>query len=167
MSEHDTRPGQEGPPDETRKLVLPLASDPPQRTQQISLPAGTAGQTQTPGAPGRPAGSWGWKAVLALGAVAVLAGLAFQLSSRGPVIPAPKPVAAASEAEVTGSARAYLDQAKAGDAHAMRMLGAMYYYGLDVTPDRAKGLYWYRKAAEAGSEVAQAELSRLEGTAAK
>ena len=55
-----------------------------------------------------------------------------------------------------------MDKAKSGDANAMRMLGAMYYYGLDVPPDRERGLSGYRKAAEAGSDVARAELSRLE-----
>jgi TPR repeat protein len=94
----------------------------------------------------------------------VLGGAVFLVSSRGPALQAPAARAAApeSEAEVPGAARAYLDQAKAGDANAMRMLGAMYYYGLDVPPNREKGLSWYRKAAEAGSEVARTELSRLE-----
>jgi hypothetical protein len=56
----------------------------------------------------------------------------------------------------------YLEQAKAGDAHAMRMLGVMYYYGLNVPQDREKGLYWYRKAAERGSDAARIELEKLE-----
>jgi TPR repeat protein len=36
----------------------------------------------------------------------------------------------------------------------MRMLGVMYYYGLNVPQDREKGLYWYRQAAAKGSDVA-------------
>ena len=58
--------------------------------------------------------------------------------------------------------QAYLDQAKAGDTHAMRMLGAMYTYGLNVPQDRENGLYWYRKAAERGSDAARIELGKLE-----
>jgi len=161
MRESETRPGQEGSPDQTQKLVLPLTSEAPQRTQKISLPAGTAGQTQTPRPVVGPSRSWGWKLVLALGGVLVLAGAVFLLSSPGPAVRPPK-IQAAPEAEIPGAVRAYLDQAKAGDANAMRMLGAMYYYGLNVPPDREKGLNWYRKAAEAGSDVARAELSRLE-----
>jgi len=42
------------------------------------------------------------------------------------------------------------------------MLGVMYYYGLNVPQDREKGLYWYRKAAEKGSDVARGELNKLE-----
>ena len=161
MREGETRPGQEGSLDQTQKLVLPLTFDAPQRTQKISLPAGTAGQTQTPRPAIGPSRSWGWELVLALGGVVALAGAVFLLSSPGPAVRPPK-VQAAPEAEIPGAVRAYLDQAKAGDANAMRMLGAMYYYGLNVPPDREKGLTWYRKAAEAGSDVAQAELSRLE-----
>jgi len=89
--------------------------------------------------------------------------LVLLLSSPARTVPPAKAQAAAPEAEVSGPARAYLEQAKAGDANAMRMLGAMYYYGLDVPLDRDRGLAWYRKAAERGSEVARAELSRLEG----
>ena len=45
----------------------------------------------------------------------------------------------------------------------MRMLGVMYYYGLNVPQDREKGLYWYRKAVEKGSDAARSELSKIEG----
>lgn len=167
MNDHDTRPGQEGPPDKTQKLVLPLTSEAPQRAQKVSLPAETAGQTRMSPGPVPPSRSRGWKVVLALGGAAVLVALVFLLSSRGSTVPPVKAPVRAPEAEVPGAARAYLDQAKAGDANAMRMLGAMYYYGLDVPPDRDKGLYWYRKAADAGSEVARTELSRLEGQTGK
>lgn len=162
MHDHETRPGQEGHPDQTQKLVLPLTSEAPQRTQKISLPAGTAGQTQPPRPAASPARSKGWKVSLAFGGVIVLGGALFLLSSRGPAIQPSRPQAGASEPEVPGVARGYMDKAKSGDANAMRMLGAMYYYGLDVPPDRERGLSWYRKAAEAGSGVARAELSRLE-----
>jgi TPR repeat protein len=167
MSDHDTRPGQEGPPDQTQKLVLPLTSGTPSPDQAVTLPTGEARQGGTPGNPLPPPRSWGWKLALALGGAVVLAGLVLLLSSPGPAAHPAKAQAVAPEAEVPGPARAYLDQAKAGDANAMRMLGAMYYYGLDVPPDRDKGLYWYRRAAEAGSEMARTELSRLEGAAGK
>lgn len=162
MNEHDTRPGQEGP-EQTQKLVLPLTHGAPSPDQTVALPtagAESAGSSRNPIPPPR---SRGWMLALVLGGVAVLAGLVLLLSSPGQAVHPVKAAAAAPEAEIPGPARAYLDQAKAGDANAMRMLGAMYYYGLDVPPDRAKGLYWYRKAAEAGSEVARTELSRLEG----
>jgi len=45
----------------------------------------------------------------------------------------------------------------------MRMLGVMYYYGLNVPQDREKGLQWYRKAAEKGSDAARLELAKIEG----
>ena len=160
MRNHETQPGQEGSPDQTQKLVLPLTSEAPQRTQKISLPAGTAGQTQPPRPPA-PSRSRGWKLSLVLGGLIVLGGAVFLVSSRGPMVQPAKARVATPEA-IPSAVRAYLDQAKAGDANAMRMLGAMYYYGLDIPPDREKGLSWYRKAAEAGSEVARAELSRLE-----
>ena len=163
MSEHDTRPGQGGPPDQTQKLVLPLTSGAPSPDQTVALPTRTDRQDETPRNPIPPPRSWGWKLAVTLGGVVVLVGLVLLLSSPGPAVHPAKAQAAAPEAEIPGAARAYLDQAKAGDANAMRMLGAMYYYGLDVPPDRGKGLYWYRKAAEAGSEVARTELSRLEG----
>jgi TPR repeat protein len=56
----------------------------------------------------------------------------------------------------------YLDAAQKGDTHAMRMLGAMYYHGLDLPRNRDEGLKWYRKAADAGSKVAKDELRQLE-----
>jgi TPR repeat protein len=45
----------------------------------------------------------------------------------------------------------------------MRMLGVYYYNGLNVPQDREKGIYWYRKAAEKGSDAARAELNQIEG----
>jgi TPR repeat protein len=46
----------------------------------------------------------------------------------------------------------------------MRMLGVLYYNGLSVPQNRAKGLEWYRKAAAAGSKTAQEELGQLGAT---
>ncbi|MDP1832396.1 MAG: SEL1-like repeat protein [Geothrix sp.] len=149
--------------DPARKRARPTAGEPPIRVQKVDQPAEAAGQTQhqslRPEAPG-PAG---WKLPLALGGILVLGAAAYLVFSRGPAAqPGVMPPPAGSGA-VSAGVQAYLEQAKAGDAHAMRMLGAMYYYGLNVPQDREKGLYWYRKAAEKGSDAARSELSRIEG----
>ena len=150
-------------PAETQKLLLPLAGDPPIRVQKAGQPSDAAGQTQhlplRPKAP-RPLGG---KLLLALGLLAVLGGAGYLVFSRNSVTPSPPPsVTAAPESAVPPGAQAYLEQAQAGDAHAMRMLGVMYYYGLNVPQDREKGLQWYRQAAGKGSAAAQAELTKLE-----
>ena len=152
-------------PTETQKLIVPLAGDPPIRTQKSGQPSQTAGRTQNlplrPKAP-RPLGG---KLLLALGLLVVLGVAGYLVFSRSsaPHSPLP-PVVAAPESVVPPGAQAYIEQARAGDAHAMRMLGVMYYYGLNVPQDREKGLHWYRKAAEKGSTAAQAELAKLETT---
>lgn len=153
-----------GEPGETQKLVLPLAGDPPIRVQKTDEPARAEGQTQM-----RPANTAGarqpirWKMPLAVACLAGLGILGYLWLVRGP---APIPPAAMHEVApaepIPAGAQVYLEQAKTGDAHAMRMLGVMYYYGLNVPQDREKGLYWYRKAAEKGSDAARAELARLE-----
>ncbi|HEY3401249.1 MAG TPA: SEL1-like repeat protein [Geothrix sp.] len=157
-------PGQEGTPDQTQKLTLPLTPEPPLRTQKISLPAGTAGQTQAPPPPAKSSRRAGWKVPVALGVAILLGGAIYLLFTRSSLVRSPAAAVAAPEAVAPG-AQTYLDQAKTGDAHAMRMLGVMYYYGLNVPQDREKGLYWYRKAAATGSDAARAELSRLEAAA--
>ncbi len=164
MREHETRPGQEGSPDQTRKLALPLTSDPVQRNQKISLPAETAGQTQAPApARGTPR-SWGWKVGVGLGGLVVLGAVILLLSSRGPELQVANPRPPKAEGEAPDAVRAYLDQARGGDVHAMRMLGVMYYYGLNVPQDRERGLHWYRQAAEKGSDAAREDLAKLEQT---
>ena len=55
-----------------------------------------------------------------------------------------------------------LAQAKAGDSKAMHMLGVSFYYGLNVPQNKAEGLRWMRKAAEAGNEKAKADLRQME-----
>lgn len=75
--------------------------------------------------------------------------------------PVPPPPAGTPEA-FQAALKPYLDAARAGDTNAMRMLGAMYYHGLDLPRDRTEGLKWYRKAAESGSNVAKDELRQLE-----
>lgn len=161
MSEPEApHPGHEDPPDQTQRLVLPVTGEPPIRTQKLSLPAGTAGQTQMPPPPVKPSRPGRWKLPLAFGGAILLGGGAYLLFTRGPA--ARPSVAPASVPEVVApGAQTYLEQAKAGDAHAMRMLGVMYYYGLNVPQDREKGLYWYRKAVEHGSDAARSELEKL------
>lgn len=140
--------------------VAPLAGNPPIRVQKTNQPSRVAGQTQNlPSETRRPLR---WKLPLALGALVVLGAAGYLAFSRGRTRQSPPPPVAAAPDAVPPGAQAYMEQAKAGDAHAMRMLGVMYYYGLNVPQDREKGLYWYRKAAEKGSAAAQAELAKLE-----
>lgn len=75
----------------------------------------------------------------------------------------PARTAEAPAAEVPPALRSYLEKAEKGDAAAMRMLGVMYYNGLNVARNEQEGLKWYRKAAEAGSGAAAKELKLLEG----
>lgn len=108
--------------------------------------------------------AWKLPVALTLGALVVLGVTAFLWFGRGPAPLPPSFLAAAAPAEsVPQAARVYLEQAKAGDARAMRMLGVMYYNGLDVPRDREKGIHWYRMAAKKGSDAARKELSQLEG----
>ena len=55
-----------------------------------------------------------------------------------------------------------LAKARAGDAKAMHMLGVSFFYGLDVPQNKAEGLRWMRKAAEAGNEKAKSDLRQME-----
>jgi TPR repeat protein len=57
--------------------------------------------------------------------------------------------------------RPYYERAVTGDASAMRMLGTMYYNGLNVPQDAREGIRWYRKAAAAGSVAAKKDLEQL------
>lgn len=65
------------------------------------------------------------------------------------------------EREVPFALRPYYDRAGTGDASAMRMLGTMYYNGLNVRKDKAEGIRWFRKAAAAGSVAARKDLEQL------
>ena len=156
------------PAEQTQKLTRSRVDEPPLRLQRVDQPAGAEGQTQDmPLQPAAPK-PFDWRWPLGLGTLVVLGAAAFLLFARGPVLPSARPAADAQGA--TGQAgvlppdvQAYLEQAKAGDTHAMRMLGAMYLQGLNVPKDREKGLYWYRKAAEKGSDAARSELNQIEG----
>jgi TPR repeat protein len=65
------------------------------------------------------------------------------------------------EKNIPPTLRPYYDRAVTGDASAMRMLGTMYYNGLNVPQDTREGIRWYRKAAAAGSVAAQKDLEQL------
>jgi hypothetical protein len=111
-----------------------------------------------------------WVAVVSLVGNFVLAGMLW-FRAPGPAKPAstgaqaapstPPPPQGSPEA-FQAALKPYLDAAQAGDTSAMRMLGAMYYHGLDLPRNREEGLKWYRKAAGSGSKVAQEELRQLE-----
>jgi TPR repeat protein len=76
--------------------------------------------------------------------------------------PAPEVQGAdAAHPDLPPALRPYLDRAQAGDPSAMRMLGTMYYNGLNVTQDTREGIRWYRKAAAAGSAAARRDLEQL------
>lgn len=155
------------PSDQTQKTARPRMDEPPVRVQRVDQPARAEGQTQDPFRPAAPK-PFDWRWPLGLGALVVVGAVAFLLVSRGPVPPTERPVAGMPETAGTAGSlppdvQAYLEQAKAGDTHAMRMLGAMYLQGLNVPKDREKGLYWYRKAAEMGSDAARSELNQIEG----
>jgi hypothetical protein len=99
--------------------------------------------------------SWGGGAV----AVLILAGAVVSYLRMRPA-----PEASGEESAQTGVPpvlRPYLDRAQDGDASAMRMLGTMYYNGLNVPQDTREGLRWYRRAAAAGSVAARKDLEQL------
>jgi len=149
--------------EQTQKLVIPRFDEPPIRRQKVDLPAEAEGQTQPVLLYPETRKPFGWKLPAALGLLVVMGVVAYLLFFKQ--APArPLPVAAVATVEtVPPSVQIYLDQAKAGDTHAMRMLGAMYLQGLNVPKDREKGLYWYRMAAEKGSDAARSELNQIEG----
>ena len=155
-------------PHQTQKLVLPRADEPPIRVQRRDEPLEAAGQTQKLATQTETTRKLGWKVPLGLGILVALGVATYLWMPRGSAPPAPASTGAAAKAldspeSVPPGMQVYLEQAKAGDTRAMRMLGAMYYNGLNVPRDREKGLYWYRMAAEKGSDAARSELSKLEG----
>ncbi len=155
------RPWPAATSDETLKLSRPKVDDPPLRIQRIDQPAEAVGQTLELPAEAEAIGHpTGWKRPLALsGALVLLAATYLVISSRS-MPPTSADFSPGKPAPLTLDD--YLKQAKTGDAYAMRMLGVMYYHGLNVPQDREKGLYWYRKAAEK-SDVARVELATIEG----
>lgn len=159
-------PEQSPSPEATVRLRLGEPQD-PHSTVKLDLPSVETdpGLTPKPPLPPESAASrgLGWKITGTVGALVVVGLGAYLFFFRGRSAPAPVPAPSAPAAEnLPPGVQSYLDQAKAGDAHAMRMLGVMYYYGLNVPQDREKGLYWYRQAAEKGSDAAREELSKLQ-----
>ncbi|HEX9009931.1 MAG TPA: hypothetical protein VF804_06150 [Holophagaceae bacterium] len=155
-------------PDATQQLPTGMPLDPRSTVKLEVLPPVAADpvRTQDPDLPPRPAmgearGARLWKVLGGIAFLAVLLGGGYLVLFRGGPVPVPAAQAPVPEALPPG-VQTYLDQAKAGDAHAMRMLGVMYYYGLNVPQDREKGLHWYREAAEKGSDAAREELAKLQ-----
>ena len=58
------------------------------------------------------------------------------------------------------SFEADLAQAQRGDVDAQVRFGDRFYYGQDIEIDREKALYWYKKAAEQGSESGIFKLAK-------
>ena len=95
-------------------------------------------------------------------AVLILAGVAASdLRDRPIATPGDGLLGASPAREIPPTLRPYYDRAVTGDASAMRMLGTMYYNGLNVPQDTKEGLRWYRKAAAAGSVAARKDLEQL------
>jgi len=137
---------------QTTALVLVPASAPTPTAAPTPTPAPAAASVR----PGRlrRLGPWIGGAI----AVLLLAGAAISyLRER----PAAGPVETAAAKEPPPPLRAYYDRANNGDVSAMRMLGTMYYNGLNVTQDTKEGIRWYRKAAKAGSVAAAKDLEQL------
>ena len=92
-------------------------------------------------------------------AVLILGGTALSYLRERPSAGTPGGVYGAKD--IPPALRPYYDRASAGDASAMRMLGTMYYNGLNVPQDTKEGVRWYRKAAAAGSVAATKDLEQL------
>ena len=165
-------PDEEAPsPESTVKLKAGAPED-PRRTLKIDLPPppvlAVSGSTQKLDLrPERKAAhGYAWKVPVAVAALAVLGLGGYFAFFRGTPPAAPGAPSPGTPAEILPpGVQPYLDQARAGDPDAMRMLGVMYYYGLNVPQDRDKGLYWYRQAAAKGSAAARDELAKLQGDA--
>jgi hypothetical protein len=156
--------------DQTQKLAVPRLDPPLELAPRTDPIPESVGQTQKLAFRPEPSKAFGWKLPFALAALAVLGGAAYLWFGRAPasqpppfLVEAAAPESAPRTESVPKEVQVYLDQAKAGDARAMRMLGAMYYNGLNVPRDREKGIHWYRMAAEKGSDAARKELGNLEG----
>ncbi|MGA2079494.1 MAG: SEL1-like repeat protein [Holophaga sp.] len=133
------------------------APDPVNRgldTQPIPVPA-----DRPRSAPGRRRALRYWMGGIV--AVLILAGAAASYWRVRPAPPPgePEPVTAAKD--IPPTLRPYYDRALTGDASAMRMLGTMYYNGLNVPQNTKEGIRWYRKAAAAGSVAARKDLEQL------
>jgi len=93
-------------------------------------------------------------------AILILAGATLSYLRVGPTA-ADTAGAPKAAKDIPPTLRPYYDRAITGDASAMRMLGTMYYNGLNVPQDTKEGIRWYRKAAAAGSVAAGKDLQQL------
>jgi len=135
---------------------------------------------QLPSTPQKKRSLWPWAALAGLTLGLVAAGLYFlrpellgfapshageaEAAESRPAAPEPQAIPQSPESpapEIPPALRSYLDKAEKGDPAAMRMLGVMYYNGLNVPRNEREGLKWYRKAADAGSKAAQKELKQM------
>jgi TPR repeat protein len=57
--------------------------------------------------------------------------------------------------------RLFISGAKSGDSSAQHNLGYFYDVGIGVKPNRAKALYWYKKAVRRGSRVAASNIGTI------
>jgi len=95
-------------------------------------------------------------------AILILAGATLSYLRERPVLPgAADAQGIPAEKDIPPTLRPYYDRAVTGDASAMRMLGTMYYNGLNVPQNTKEGIRWYRKAAAAGSVAAGKDLEQL------
>ncbi|MBS1783915.1 MAG: sel1 repeat family protein [Acidobacteria bacterium] len=131
-----------GVPELPAEATLVLPPDQPKPTQPVPV------QAKRP-----------WKAIAGSAAAVILltAGMTWWF------LRPPAPIQEPLPDKVPLPLQGYVDAAKLGDAKAMRMLGASYTYGLGVPVNKAQGLAWYRKAADAGDPAAVAEVKALEG----
>lgn len=136
---------------------MPLAPPADTTTQRLELAPPLPEARSVPASPRRSNVKY-W----VIGALAVLL-LAGTLTYYFMVPTGEAPVASKPEEEAAPppAVRPYLDKAAQGDPNAMRMLGTMYYNGLNVQQDRKEGIKWYRKAAAAGSVAAKRDLEQL------
>ena len=114
-----------------------------------------------PRPPGKPRRRTLWYWIGGVVAVLIIAGVAASYLRNSPA-PAPGPGEEADAGkDMPPSLRPYYEKAKAGDVNAMRMLGTLYYNGLNVPQNTREGIRWYRKAAKAGSVAAKKDLEQL------
>ena len=83
------------------------------------------------------------------------------LKTNAPLVNVPSQSAEPS-LPVPAGMQSTLAQANAGDSKAMHMLGVSFYYGLNVPQNKAEGLRWMHKAAEAGNGKAKSDLRQME-----
>ena len=156
-------------PSPALKVALPKGNEPPLRIRKVDTPQEVEGQTEKVPTPPVAAKPFSWKLPIGMVGLGILGVVGYvALSRKLPPRPAARSAGKVtmptpSESSLPPAARLLLEQARAGNTHAMRMLGVMYCNGLDVPLDREKGLYWYRQAAAKGSDAARAELAQIEG----